>query len=100
MSITPYSYAMILSFNITGDKSQVARDASLLLVAFLLPELLANISLGPLSDRAGRRPILLLGMFSTGLSMLVFGFSSNFLMALAVRAVGGLLNGWVWSMRI
>ena len=48
---------------------------------------------GSLSDRYGRKPILLSGCVGTVSSLLLVGFSSNFWMALAGRAVGGLLNG-------
>ena len=48
---------------------------------------------GGLSDRVGRKPVLLLGCFGTMLSLTVVGFASNIWVALAGRALGGLLNG-------
>lgn len=48
---------------------------------------------GGLSDRVGRKPVLLLGCLGTMLSLVVVGFSSNIWVALAGRALGGLLNG-------
>jgi len=48
---------------------------------------------GSLSDRIGRKPVLLLGCAGTMFSLLIVGFSSNFWMALLGRAVGGLLDG-------
>lgn len=48
---------------------------------------------GGLSDRYGRKPILLLGCLGTIVSLLLVGFSTSFWMALVGRAVGGLLNG-------
>lgn len=46
-----------------------------------------------MSDRFGRKPILLLGCAGTMLSLLIVGFAPNFWIALLGRVVGGLLNG-------
>jgi len=48
---------------------------------------------GILSDRVGRKPVLLFGCAGTVVSLLVVGFSTNFWMALFGRAIGGILNG-------
>jgi len=36
----------------------------------------------------------MMGLFGTGISMLIFGFSRNIWVALVARALGGLLNGY------
>lgn len=48
---------------------------------------------GGLSDRIGRKPVLLLGCAGTMLSLLLVGISTNFWFALVGRALGGFLNG-------
>lgn len=48
---------------------------------------------GGLSDRIGRKPVLLAGCFGTMLSMIMVGFASNIWAALIGRALGGFLNG-------
>lgn len=48
---------------------------------------------GGLSDRIGRKPVLLLGCAGTMISMVVLGFASNIWVALAGRIFGGALNG-------
>ncbi|KAF2843308.1 MFS transporter [Patellaria atrata CBS 101060] len=48
---------------------------------------------GGLSDRVGRKPVLLFGCFGTLLSLLVVGLAPNFWIALLGRILGGLLNG-------
>jgi MFS family permease len=48
---------------------------------------------GGLSDRIGRKPVLLVGCAGTMLSMIMVGFSSNIWFALFGRAFGGFLNG-------
>ncbi|KAK4552031.1 hypothetical protein LTR86_010708 [Recurvomyces mirabilis] len=93
MSIFPYVYYMIESFHITQDDKRIALYAGLVTSAFALCECIAGPFWGRLSDKYGRKPILLTGIAGTGLSMLVFGFAKNFQTALIARALGGLLNG-------
>ncbi|MCW0983653.1 MFS transporter [Agrobacterium sp. BT-220-3] len=45
---------------------------------------------GPLSDRYGRRPVLVLGLVATGLATAVLGLVSSFSLLLAARALQGL----------
>ncbi|KAK2741574.1 hypothetical protein FQN57_005557 [Myotisia sp. PD_48] len=91
-SIFPYSWVMVRDFNI-GDKSNASFFAGIIISAFSLSESLTGMFWGSLSDRFGRKPILLLGCAGTILSLLIVGFSTHFWMALAGRIVGGILNG-------
>ena len=93
-SIFPYIYHMVLSFKITSDESQVAMYAGLVTSAFAFAEFSAGAFWGSLSDRVGRKPILLTGLAGTGISMLAFGFSTSLPMAMVARALGGVLNGY------
>lgn len=93
MSIFPYVYYMILSFKITSDTRQIAVYAGLVTSAFAFAEFLSGVAWGRISDRVGRKPVLLAGLAGTALSMLVFGFAPNLPVALVGRALGGLLNG-------
>lgn len=47
---------------------------------------------GSLSDRIGRRPLLLLGMLGGGLSMLFFGLATELWMLFLARALTGVLS--------
>jgi MFS family permease len=93
MSIFPYIYYMVKSFNITNDERQIALYAGMVTSAFAMAEFLASIFWGRLSDRVGRKPILLTGLAGTGVSMLLFGFAKTLPVALFARALGGILNG-------
>lgn len=93
MSIFPYAYFMVESFGITQDKAQISMYTGMVTSSFAFMECLSGIFWGRLSDRIGRKKVLLGGLFGTGLSMLLFGFAKNLPMALVARALGGLLNG-------
>ncbi|KAF2138028.1 uncharacterized protein K452DRAFT_277718 [Aplosporella prunicola CBS 121167] len=93
MSIFPYIYYMVSSFNITTDEKQIAMYAGMVTSAFAFAEFMTGVMWGRLSDRFGRKPILLTGLAGTGLSMLLFGLAPNLPVALLARALGGLLNG-------
>ncbi|KAF2675520.1 MFS general substrate transporter [Microthyrium microscopicum] len=93
MSIFPYIYYMVKSFDITDDERQIAFYAGIVTSAFAMAEFMASLFWGRLSDSIGRKPVLLTGIFGTGISMLMFGFAPNLPMALLARALGGILNG-------
>lgn len=93
MSIFPYVYYMIESFHITSNDQQIALYAGMVTSAFAFAEFMSGMLWGRLSDRVGRKPVLLTGLAGTGISMIVFGFSKSLATALIARALGGLLNG-------
>ncbi|KAK5660490.1 hypothetical protein OQA88_13038 [Cercophora sp. LCS_1] len=91
-SIFPYAWALIKKFKI-GDESDASFYAGLLISSFSLAEALMGMYWGSLSDRIGRKPVLLLGCVGTMFSMLMVGIAPNVWVALLGRAIGGLLNG-------
>ncbi|MCJ1477458.1 hypothetical protein MMC13_006130 [Lambiella insularis] len=93
MSIFPYIYHMISSFEITTDDNQIAIYAGLVTSAFAFAEFSTGVVWGRLSDKIGRKPVLIGGLAGTGLSVVIFGFAPNLPIALLGRALGGLLNG-------
>lgn len=76
-----------------GDKNNASFYAGILIAAFSFAESLTGMMWGSLSDRIGRKPVLLLGSAGTAFSLLLVGFSTNLWMAVAARLLGGLLNG-------
>ncbi|KAK6828033.1 hypothetical protein PG990_009662 [Apiospora arundinis] len=93
MGIFPYVYYMVKDFHITDDHNKISFYAGLVTSAFTFAEFSTGFLWGRLSDRVGRKPVLLTGLIGTAISVLIFGFAQNLWVALAARAIGGLLNG-------
>ncbi|KAI1776864.1 MFS general substrate transporter [Hypoxylon cercidicola] len=91
-SIFPYAWALVKRFKI-GNEQDASFYAGLLISSFALAEALMGMFWGGLSDRVGRKPVLLLGCIGTMFSMVMVGFATNIWIALIGRALGGLLNG-------
>ncbi len=65
----------------------------LLFSAYPLCQLIAGPILGRMSDRYGRRPILILSQAGTALSFLILGLSHNFTVMLLARMLDGASGG-------
>ncbi|KAI1820769.1 major facilitator superfamily domain-containing protein [Xylaria intraflava] len=91
-SIFPYAWSLVRHFHV-GDEQDASFFAGLLISAFSLTEALMGMYWGGLSDRVGRKPVIILGSLGTMVSMIIVGFAPNIWVALFGRGVGGLLNG-------
>jgi MFS family permease len=83
---------MVQDFHV-GNPNDASFYAGILVAAFSLAEALTGMFWGAISDRIGRKPVLLLGCAGTMLSLLIVGFASSFWVALLGRIIGGVLNG-------
>src|ERR1700680_4193385 len=66
-----------------------AGSIGLLLSAYSIMQFIFAPLLGRLSDRIGRRPIIMLGLLGSSLSYLIYGFTDSFAGLLISRAVHG-----------
>ena len=82
---------MVKDFHV-GDRSSASLWAGIFISSFALAESITGLAWGGVSDRIGRKPVLLIGCAGTLVSLLIVGFSTNFWVALAGRAFGGLLS--------
>jgi DHA1 family multidrug resistance protein-like MFS transporter len=68
------------------------KELGLLVAVAALTELIFGPVWGGLSDRVGRKPILMLGMVGYGVSSLLFGLATELWMLYAARALSGVLS--------
>jgi DHA1 family tetracycline resistance protein-like MFS transporter len=64
-----------------------------ILTAYSAAQLVGASLLGRLSDRVGRRPVLLMSLAGSAASFLIFGLAGSLWVLLAARALAGLFGG-------
>ncbi|KAF9532651.1 major facilitator superfamily multidrug-resistance, DHA1 sub-family [Crepidotus variabilis] len=76
-----------------GDETKTGYYAGLIESSFFLAECLSVVLWGYLSDRYGRRPVLLIGPLGLSISAVLFGLSKTFWRLLGFRCLQGVFNG-------
>lgn len=84
--VLPY-YAESTSFNATP------RTVGFLFASYSIMQLFFAPVLGRLSDKYGRRPVLLISILGTGLGFLILGFATTIWMLFAGRILDGISGG-------
>eukprot|EP00741_Cyanophora_paradoxa_P022067 tig00021434_g21302.t1 len=93
-SILPMVPFMITEeFKLAHDPRDIGYYAGYLIGAFALAQFCSSFAWGALSDRVGRRPVLLSGTVGTFLCINAFGFSKSYAWAMVSRSLAGALNG-------
>jgi MFS family permease len=82
----------LLDYEIVTDRAVVGSYAGLIESQVFLCEALFILQLCRLSDRIGRKPLLVIGAAGQALTALSFGFSKTFLTMLISRAAVGCVN--------
>lgn len=82
-----------------GMEEDAGFYAGLLISAYAVAEAITSMGWGTLSDRIGRKPVVLFGLVGVAISSLIFGFAKTYWVALLARFVGGALNGNVSVMQ-
>lgn len=92
-AIYPYIVFLVQSFSVTNDERKLGYYAGLLASSYFFAQLLSSLLWGIASDKFGRRPCLLLGLFFSAVTVVIFGFSSSLTAAIVTRFLSGFLNG-------
>ncbi len=85
--IVPLIYPFTKQFGINEQ------TIGLLTASFSIAQFFATPVLGALSDRFGRKPVLILSLFGTCLSFLVFAWANSLFMLFAARILDGITGG-------
>ncbi|GAB7346724.1 hypothetical protein MBLNU459_g1834t2 [Dothideomycetes sp. NU459] len=91
-SISPYLPDMASTFP-EVKPGQVGLYVGLIASSFALAQFATNFFWGWLSDRIGRKPVVLMGTFLTAICFVAFGFCRTLWQAIIVQAMMGLVNG-------
>ncbi|EAU85270.2 major facilitator superfamily transporter [Coprinopsis cinerea okayama7 len=93
-SIYPYINELVSGLEIIGgDIRKVGYYAGLIESLFFATEAITVLQWSRTSDVIGRKPVILIGMIGTMISMLLFGLSRTFWTLVVSRCLTGLLNG-------
>jgi hypothetical protein len=100
-SLGSYIYYQLRFFNPTLPDSTIASQAGIIHAAFPFAQFLTAILWGRFADSeyGGRKRVIWIGLLGTMISIIGFGFSRSFAVAVAFRCLGGVLNGNVGVMR-
>ncbi|RPA80401.1 MFS general substrate transporter [Ascobolus immersus RN42] len=91
-SIAPYLPQMLGSFP-SVPEHRIGAAVGAVASGFAFAQMLSNFFWGALSDRVGRKPVILFGAFATCISFIAFGLVKNVTGAIAVQVGLGLCNG-------
>lgn len=91
-SISPYLPEMASKFPEVKE-GQVGLYVGLIASSFALAQFCTNFGWGLLSDRIGRKPIVLLGTLMTAICFVLFGMCRTMWQAVIVQVLMGSLNG-------
>ncbi|KAJ2046469.1 hypothetical protein GGI03_004576 [Coemansia sp. RSA 2337] len=91
--ILPFMYKMIEDFGVAETPKDISYYASLLFVSLSISQTVTVMYWGRLSDRIGRRPVLIAGLIGTLAVSILFGVCKTFTMALLVRLAAGVFAG-------
>ncbi|KAH7441559.1 hypothetical protein KP509_03G043700 [Ceratopteris richardii] len=98
-SLFPFIYFMVEDFNIAKSDTMVATYAGYIGSAMMLGRFISSAFWGIVADQYGRKPVILIGTFSIIIFNALFGFCTNFWMALMARFLLGLCNGILGAMK-
>jgi len=76
---------MVRDFHITNNLTEIGYYSGFVTAAYFIGELLFSYLWGALSDRYGRRPIILMGSIGGTIAILMFGFSPSLWFAVICR---------------
>ena len=96
----PFVTFMVRDFGVTDKEEDLGIYVGTIESAFTFCQFLTSGLWGGLSDKIGRRPVLLMGLVGNTICCVLFGLSPSLPFAIAVRGVNGLVNGNFGVLRV
>ncbi|GAA5994481.1 uncharacterized protein JCM10292_002088 [Rhodotorula paludigena] len=91
--IFPFVSQFIEELGVTDDPRKIGYYAGIIESLFAFTTFSTVLAWGRLSDRIGRKPVLIIGLSGVTLSIISFGMSKSFWQLVVSRCLGGALNG-------
>ncbi|KAJ2783442.1 hypothetical protein H4R18_001707 [Coemansia javaensis] len=91
--IQPFMFEMVSSFDVVKSPKDVSFYAGVLFMSYSVCQATTSTYWGPLSDRIGRRPTVLICAAGDLITFVLFGLSKSFWWALATRCLNGFFVG-------
>ncbi|KAG8911594.1 hypothetical protein FRC01_005628, partial [Tulasnella sp. 417] len=98
--IFPYVNSMVEDLHVTDNPAEVGFYSGLVDSLFAFAQLFTIFQWGRLSDRIGRRPVIMTGLLGVACGSFCFGLSKSFYQMLIGRAMAGALSGNVACGRV
>ncbi|XP_020254723.1 protein ZINC INDUCED FACILITATOR-LIKE 1-like isoform X1 [Asparagus officinalis] len=92
-SLFPFLYFMIRDLHIANRVEDIGFYAGFVGAALMFGRALTSVFWGIVADRWGRKPVIIIGLFSVIIFNTLFGLSVNYWMAIATRFFLGAFNG-------
>ncbi|KOM43063.1 hypothetical protein LR48_Vigan05g066700 [Vigna angularis] len=92
-SLFLFVYFMVKDFNIAETEEDISTYAGYVGSSMMFGRALTSILWGMISDRYGRKPVIIIGIITVVIFNTLFGLSTSFWMAISMRFLLGSLNG-------
>ncbi|XP_058745715.1 protein ZINC INDUCED FACILITATOR-LIKE 1-like [Vicia villosa] len=92
-SLFPFLYFMVRDFNVAKEEADISYYAGYVGSAYMFGRALTSVLWGMISDRYGRKPVIIMGVITVIVLNTLFGLSTSFWMAIITRFLLGGLNG-------
>ncbi|KAL5476730.1 hypothetical protein ACEPAI_2916 [Sanghuangporus weigelae] len=84
---------MVEDMKVTNKRQEIGYYSGVVDSIFAICQLFTVLQWGRLSDRIGRKPVILIGLTGVAISTLLFGIARSFWFAVLARSLSGALSG-------
>lgn len=93
--VAPKFIAKVMGLKELGDESEASLAVGALMATYAAMQFIFAPILGSLSDRFGRRPVILFSLLGSGIDYFIAAFSPNLTVLFITRAVNGLTGATI-----